>query len=502
MSNDFNAQTADQNNLIANQLVVDTAYQAIDENTWQKLFQEAEQAGVLSKRDDMFAGEKINWSENRAVLHPALRNISHQSMSVDGVDVMPEVRQAWKKIDSFCNKLVGITDIIHIGIGGSDIGPRLVCDALSQIAPAENRHLRVHFLANIDSAELATILSKVQALTTRVIIASKTFTTLETLQNTQSVIEWLKEKGILPSQIGKHLLAVTCNAAGAEELGIPKENIFPLWDWTGGRFSVWSSVGLVIALKFGFSTYKDFLSGAFAMDQHFLKAPPQENQPLLLALTLIHNQRRFQSKSQALIPYASALGLMPSWLQQLEMESNGKQHQINGGRAATSSPVIFGGAGTNSQHSFFQMLHQGPDVIPVDFIAIVEPMSQLPLAKEHHHQLLANCLAQAQALANGNANETHLNEFYPGKRPSTLIWVPRLNAFNLGSLLALYEHRTFCLGVLWGLNSFDQPGVELGKQLAKPIKQALSDPHHPELLNSLDEITAQRVRWLHQFSSH
>lgn len=502
MSNDFNAQTADQKNFLANQLIVDTAYQAIDENTWQKLFQEAEEMGVLSKRDDMFSGKKINLSEDRAVLHPALRNISDQSMFVDHVDVMPEVRQAWKKIDNFCNKFVGITDIIHIGIGGSDIGPRLVCDALTQISPTENRHLRVHFLANIDSAELATILSKVQALTTRIIIASKTFTTLETLQNTQSVIEWLKEKGVLPSQIGKYLLAVTCNTSAAEEMGIPKENIFPLWDWTGGRFSVWSSVGLVIALKFGFSTYKEFLSGAFAMDQHFLKAAPQENQPLLLALTLIHNQRRHQSKSQALIPYASALGLMPSWLQQLEMESNGKQHQINGARAAISSPVIFGGAGTNSQHSFFQMLHQGPDVIPVDFIGIVEPMSQLPLAKEHHHQLLANCLAQAQALANGNSNNINSNEFYPGKRPSTLIWLPRLNAFNLGSLLALYEHRTFCLGVLWDLNSFDQPGVELGKQLAKPIKQALSNPNNPELLTALDEITSQRVQWLQKFSSH
>lgn len=270
----------------------------------------------------------------------------------------------------------------------------------------------------------------------------------------------------------------------------------PFWDWVGGRFSVWSSVGLPIALKFGFNTFKELLAGAYAMDQHFLNAPARENQPLLLALSLIHNQERFKIKSQALIPYANALDHMPRWLQQLDMESNGKTSNLAGQAVQTSSPVIFGSAGTNAQHSFFQMLHQGPEIIPVDFIAVKEPMSDLPFAKEHHQILLANCLAQAQALANGQSNPSDLNQHYPGGRPSNLIWLPKLNAFNLGSLLALYEHRAFCLGILWGLNSFDQPGVELGKILAKPIQEALANKNQPELLNKLDGVTAKRIRSL------
>ncbi len=498
MSSTPNLNTPETITFKPNQLKVDTAYQKIDDATWQSLFKKASDAGVFSKRDDMFAGKHINLSEDRAVLHTALRNLSNNPVFDNGQDVMPAIRQVWKQIDNLCNKLVGVTDIIHIGIGGSDFGPRLVCNTLHQIAPNENRHIRAHFLANIDSAELANILAKAQAITTRVIIVSKSFTTLETIQNANSVIEWLKEKGVLPSQLNKHLFGVTANPVEAENFGLAKENIFPFWDWVGGRFSVWSAVGLPIALKFGFNTFKEFLAGAFAMDEHFRTAPPSENQPLLLALTLLHNQERFNVKSQALIPYADALHHMPHWLQQLEMESNGKSARIDGTITKVSSPAIFGSVGSNAQHSFFQMLHQGPEIIPVDFIAVKTPMSNLANAQEHHWQLIANCLAQAQALANGQPDPSNLNDNIPGGRPSNLVWLPKLDAFNLGSLLALYEHRTFCLGVLWGLNSFDQPAVELGKKLAKPIQSALANPEDKESINSLDQITAQRVRWLQQ----
>lgn len=490
------------NGFLENQLEIDTDYQNIDENTWEQLIEIAEKVNLFPKRAALFQGERINQSENRAALHTALRNISDDPILLDGQDVMPGIRQVWRSMDALCNKFVGVTDIIHIGIGGSDFGPRLVCDALQQTSSHDGgntRHnIRLHFLANIDSNELSSILHKAQALSTRVIITSKTFTTLETMQNAKSVTEWLKEKGLSQSQISKHTYAVTANTAEAEKAAIPKENIFPFWDWVGGRFSVWSSVGLPIALKFGFDTFKEFLAGAYAMDQHFLNAPPRQNQPLLLALSLIHNQKRFNIKSQALIPYANALGHMPHWLQQLDMESNGKTSNTQGKSAPLSSPVIFGSAGTNAQHSFFQMLHQGPEIIPVDFIAVKEPMSELPFAQEHHQILLANCLAQAQALAKGQKNDADLNQNYPGGRPSNLIWLPKLNAFNLGSLLALYEHRAFCLGVLWGLNSFDQPGVELSKKLAKPIQEALAQKDDTELLKNLDKVTAKRIQFLKQ----
>lgn len=500
MSTDLNAlptpDNSDFSGFEKNQIEVDTDYQRIDESTWAQLIEIANKAQVFEKRADLFNGVRINQSEKRPALHTALRNLSDDPVLVDGEDVMPNIRQVWRSMDALCNKLVGVTDIIHIGIGGSDFGPRLVCDALQHIKANDKNCVRLHFLANIDSAELAVILNKVQALTTRVIIVSKTFTTLETMQNAKSVIEWLKEKGVTSSQIAKHIYGITSNTSEAEKFGIPKENILPFWDWVGGRFSVWSSVGLPIALKFGFQTFKDLLAGAYAMDQHFLNAPARENQPLLLALALVHNQERYNIKSQALIPYANALDHMPRWLQQLDMESNGKTSNTSGQAVRKSSPVIFGSAGTNAQHSFFQMLHQGPEIIPVDFIAVKQAMSELSCAKEHHQILLANCLAQAQALANGQDNPLDFNAHYPGGRPSNLIWLPELNAFNLGSLLALYEHRAFCLGVLWGLNSFDQPGVELGKKLAQPIQEALANKNKPELLSKLDEVTAKRIRFL------
>jgi glucose-6-phosphate isomerase len=474
-------------------LALDTAYQPITDAEWQKLFKLAVSRGVFEKRDAIFSGSAVNQSEGRSVLHPALRNLSDQPMMVDGEDVMPQVKAVWQRMEGFCNQLIGITDVICIGIGGSDWGPRLVCDALYQVNPNVGKAIRLHFVANVDSAELATTLAKAQPRSTRVLITSKTFTTLETMRNAQTVINWLKLNNVNASQLKKCLIGITANPEAAEAFGIAPENIYPFWDWVGGRFSVWSAVGFPIAIKFGFATYKQFLAGAHAMDQHFVNAPAKENMPLILALTLIHNQQKHGITAKAIVPYAHGLRFLPEWLQQLEMESHGKSVTVDGQSCDPTSPVVFGSAGSNSQHSYFQMLHQGTQIIPVDFIAIKQPMSDLPEAKEHHQSLIANCLAQAQALANGSKEEFAYDSC-PGGRPSNLIWLPKLDAYYLGALLALYEHRALCLGAIWGLNSFDQPGVELGKKLAKPITAALKGENSS--LDDIDEITAARIKWL------
>jgi glucose-6-phosphate isomerase len=474
-------------------LALDTAYQQITDAEWQQLFELATTRGVFEKRDAIFLGGAVNQSEGRSALHPALRNLSDQPMMVDGEDVMPQVKAVWQRMEGFCNQLIGITDVICIGIGGSDWGPRLVCDALYQVNPNLGKTIRLHFVANVDSAELATTLAKAQPRSTRVLITSKTFTTLETMRNAQTVINWLKLHKVTPSQLKKCLIGITANPEAAEAFGIAPENIYPFWDWVGGRFSVWSAVGFPIAIKFGFATYKQFLAGAHAMDQHFVNTPAKENMPLTLALTLIHNQQKHGITAKAIVPYAHGLRFLPEWLQQLEMESHGKSVTIDGQSCDPTSPVVFGSAGSNSQHSYFQMLHQGTQIIPVDFIAIKQAMSDLPEAKEHHQSLIANCLAQAQALANGSEEEFAYDSC-PGGRPSNLIWLPKLDAYYLGALLALYEHRALCLGAIWGLNSFDQPGVELGKKLAKPIQAALKGDNPS--LDGIDEITAARIKWL------
>lgn len=478
---------------MASPLFVDTDFAQINHTEWEKLHQFADSQSFNQKKEDLFSGKKINTHENRSALHTALRNRTKTPVEVDGVDVMPSIEEVWRQIDRTCNHFVGVTDIIHIGIGGSDFGPRLVCDALKNLPGSEKNHLKIHFLSNIDSADLVNALEQTKARSTRIIIVSKTFTTVETIQNAQAVISWLTQHGVKKAQLAKMIFAITASPQKAKEFGIAAEHIFPFWEWVGGRFSVWSAVGLPIALKFGFKTYMDFLAGAHAMDQHFLRSPNQINQPLRLALALYHYQKTQHVKAQAIIPYAQSLELFPHWLQQLEMESNGKTADRNNQAVPFSAPVIFGIPGTNAQHSFFQMLHQGPEVIPVDFIAVHASMSDLPQQEEHHHILWANCLAQSSALALGQGSPEDLNNYYPGKRPNNLIVLPRLDAFHLGALMALYEHRTFCLGVLYGINSFDQPGVELGKKMAIPIQTALQSDLFDE--THIDPISAKRIAW-------
>jgi glucose-6-phosphate isomerase len=474
-------------------IILDLAYQGIALKDWKKLFSKTEDINLQGQIDALLHGERVNTSEQRPALHTALRNLDKKPILVNGQDVMPEIAEVWQRIDGLCNKWVGVTDLIHIGIGGSDFGPRLVVQALAHSASKANRGMRIHFAANVDSAELSHILERAQPNSTKVLIVSKTFGTTETLMNAKTIINWFKLKNLTTSQIQNSLFAITCNVKAAEAFGIQEEQILPFWNWVGGRFSVWSAVGLPIALQYGFETFKQFLLGAHTMDKHFASTTVDQNLPILMALALYYQQTKHHCKAYAMIPYAHALELLPYWLQQLDMESNGKQVDKQGKPVKLSSPVVFGSAGTNAQHSFFQLLHQGPELIPVDFIAIKEPMSSLSEAIDHHHTLLANCLAQAQALALGkNASDPNLH--YPGKRPSNLIVLPKLDAYHLGALLALYEHRAFCLGALWGLNSFDQPGVELGKVLAKPIEAALREKNMASS-TEFDPITAARIHY-------
>ena len=490
------APPASQNLHYALDIALDTAYQGIDSDSWGKLFAGARQSKLEQFIADLFAGKHINNSEDRPALHSALRNLSKTPVVIQGADVMPAVSEVWRRIEALCNTWVGVTDVIHIGIGGSDFGPRLAIEALAHVPGIESRGMRMHFLANIDTAELARILARAQPHSTRVIVVSKSFTTLETSMNAKAVVAWLKDSACTKSQIAHALYAVTANIPAAKEFGVEENNIFPFWDWVGGRYSVWSAVGLPIALQYGFETFKQFLAGAEAMDLHFKNAPLEENLPVIMALSLLYQQEQHNIKAYAAIPYADALDWFPKWLQQLDMESNGKSVDRDGKPVKHSSPVVFGSAGSNAQHSYFQLFHQGTEIIPIDFIAVREPMSDRPEAIAHHRILLSNCLAQAQALANGKA-ASNPNDVYPGKRPSNLLLLPKLNAFYLGALLSLYENRTATLGALWNINSFDQPGVEYGKVLAKPIEKALAS-HQNNIVASadIDAVTATRINLL------
>jgi len=476
-------------------LTLDLAYQGISQPEWASLFTKADQIGLKGQITELLTGGLVNTSEHRPALHTTLRDLNKNPMLYKGNDVMPAIAEVWQRMEGLCNKWVGVTDLIHIGIGGSDFGPRLAVQALAHSTNKTNRSMRVHFAANIDSAELSHILERAQANSTKVLIVSKSFSTSETMMNAKTIINWFKAKNLTSSQIQNSLFAITSNTKAAESFGIQADNIFPFWDWVGGRFSVWSAVGLPIALQYGFETFKQFLSGANTMDQHFASTPISHNLPVLLALALYHQQTKHHSKAYAVVPYAHALELLPLWLQQLDMESNGKSTDRQGKNLKASSPVVFGSAGTNAQHSYFQLLHQGPEIIPVDFIVVKEAMSSLPEAKEHHNALLANCLAQAQALAHGKES-SNPNLSYAGKRPSNLIALPKLDAYHLGALLALYEHRTFCLGALWNLNPFDQPGVELGKVLARPIEEALKGSQSNN--EGFDSVTSARINYLKQ----
>ncbi|HEX2546645.1 MAG TPA: glucose-6-phosphate isomerase [Ramlibacter sp.] len=422
----------------------------------------ARETGLEEHRAALFAGERINNTEDRAVKHWLLR-APRNAADPDSV----AVHDALEAMLAFAEKVradAAITDVVNIGIGGSDLGPQMAVAALDAfVTPGK----RFHFVSNIDGHELDAVLQKLQAKSTLFLVASKTFTTLETMTNARSAKAWFAQQG--GTDIGRHFAALTTNVQAAGEFGI--STTFGFWDWVGGRYSLWSAIGLPIAIAVGAQAFRELLGGAHAMDEHFRTAPLESNLPVRLGLLDIWYRNFHQFGSRSIAPYHSALRRLPAYLQQLEMESNGKSVDAQGQALGfDTSPVLWGEPGTNGQHAYFQMLHQGTDTVPVEFIAVREPAHELPV---HHELLLANALAQAQALMQGKADAGgHRN--FSGNRPSTFFVLDALNPASLGALLALYEHRVFTSGSVWGIDSFDQWGVELGKVLATDIAKRLA----------------------------
>ncbi len=497
MADEFakDAQRAGNFSLEAAGLFLDYSKNRITSDTKSLLLALARERSVEARRDAMFAGERINATEDRAVMHAALRGCGARRYCVDGEDVMPEVKRVREHMQRFSHQVrdgvwkgytgSAITDIVNIGIGGSDLGPLMVCEALRTYIP---QGLNVHFVSNVDGAALDRVLSSVDAETTLFIVASKTFTTQETLTNATSARRWFLGNGATNADVAKHFVAVSTNTAAVAKFGIDTANMFEFWDWVGGRYSLWSAIGLSIAIAIGMDAFEQLLAGANEMDEHFAVAPLEQNMPALLALVGVWNVNFLGATSQCVAPYSQDLHRLPAYLQQLEMESNGKSVDRDGKPLTIAScPVIWGEPGTNGQHAFFQLLHQGTSVIPVDFIAALHADSEHDLDAAHHRLLIANCFAQSEALMVGKRAEQVRAELvaqrmseveiaaltphkvFAGNRPSNMILLPELTPKSLGALIALYEHKVFVQGVIWNVNSFDQWGVELGKQLAKTI---------------------------------
>jgi glucose-6-phosphate isomerase len=481
-----------------NDFLLDYSKNRISERTMSLLFDLAREAKLKVRTEQMFAGEKINSTEHRSVLHIALRNRSNTPIMVDGADVMPGVNKVLIHIRDFSEQIrsgvwkgytgLPITDIVNIGIGGSDLGPVMVTEALKHYSHPK---LSVHFVSNVDGTHIAETVKRLNAESTLFIIASKTFTTQETIVNAESAKRWFLDHAKDPAAVAKHFVAVSTNAKAVAAFGIDTKNMFEFWDWVGGRYSLWSAIGLPIALSLGMENFEELLLGAHEMDQHFRTAPFEQNLPVILGLLGIWYNNFFRAESHAIIPYDQYLHRFPAYLQQGDMESNGKGVTRNGLRVDYSTgPVIWGEPGTNGQHAFFQLLHQGTKLIPVDFVAPAQ--SHNPIG-EHHAILLSNFFAQTEALMKGKTetearadlekagmNGPELQQLlphkvFPGNRPTNTLLFKKLTPRTLGSLVALYEHKIFVQGVVWDVNSFDQWGVELGKQLAKAILPELAD---------------------------
>ena len=485
-------------------ILIDFSKNRITEQTFKLLIDLAKQAGVEALRDRMFKGEKINVTEDRAVLHIALRNRSNKPILVDGKDVMPDVNGVLDHMRDFVERVRGgvhtgytgksITDIVNIGIGGSDLGPVMACEALKHYA--DDKRLRVHFVSNVDGTQIVETCKKLSPETTMWVIASKTFTTQETLTNAKSARDWFLKTAQDPKAVAKHFVAVSTNAKEVSAFGIDTENMFGFWDWVGGRYSLWSAIGLPIALYVGFDRFEQLLAGAHAMDEHFRTAPLEENLPAILGLIGLWYNDFFDAQSQAILPYDQYLSRFAAYFQQGDMESNGKGVDRDGdfiGDQYQTGPVLWGEPGTNGQHAFYQLIHQGTKLIPCDFIAPAK--SHNPLG-DHHAILLSNFFAQTEALAFGKTTEQAMTEIksdaatkslapaaqtalanaktFSGNRPTNSILVNEIDPHTLGMLLAMYEHKILTQGAIWNINSFDQWGVELGKQLAKKILPELS----------------------------
>ncbi|KAL0989661.1 glucose-6-phosphate isomerase [Haemophilus influenzae] len=481
-----------------NQILVDFSKNNINQTTLSHLRQLAQECSLDSAKEAMFTGEKINRTENRAVLHTALRNRANTPVLVDGKDVMPEVNAVLAKMKDFCQRIISgewkgytgkaITDVVNIGIGGSDLGPYMVTEALR---PYKN-HLNMHFVSNVDGTHIAETLKKVNPETTLFLVASKTFTTQETMTNAQSARDWLLKAAKDESAVAKHFAALSTNAKDVEKFGIDTNNMFEFWDWVGGRYSLWSAIGLSIALSIGFENFEALLSGAHEMDKHFRSAPIEKNIPTTLALVGLWNTNFLGAQTEAILPYDQYLHRFAAYFQQGNMESNGKYVDRDGNviNNYQTGPIIWGEPGTNGQHAFYQLIHQGTTLIPCDFIAPAQTHN--PLA-DHHNKLLSNFFAQTEALAFGKTKEEVEAEFikagkslddvknivpfkvFTGNKPTNSILVKKITPFTLGALIAMYEHKIFVQGVIFNIFSFDQWGVELGKQLANRILPELTD---------------------------
>ncbi len=481
-------------------LFLDYSKNRLDGRTLALLANLARERGVEQLRDAMFAGDKINLTEQRAVLHTALRAPKDKQITVDGQDITADVHDVLARVKTFSDAVRNgqwrghtgkeITDIVNIGIGGSDLGPKMVCLALRQFA---HPRLTMHFVSNVDGHDMDAALSRVNPETTLFIIASKTFTTAETMMNANTARSWFL-KHASEEALAKHFVAVSTNVEAIKKFGIDPDNMFPFWDWVGGRYSVWSAIGLPVALCVGYGYFADFLAGAHALDEHFRTAPIEQNLPMILALVGFWNREFLGCPSVSIAPYHQDLNRFPAYLQQLDMESNGKRVTRAGDTITdyATGPVIWGDVGTNGQHAYFQLLHQGTDVTPIDFIAALRPAHEF---QNHHAALLANCFAQSEAFMKGKtADEVRQDlagqdqaeierlvphKTFPGNRPSNTILMEYLTPATLGALIALYEHKVFVQGALWDVNSFDQWGVELGKVLAKKIEAELNGEAQP-----------------------
>ncbi|KAM9854699.1 glucose-6-phosphate isomerase a [Aulostomus maculatus] len=481
-------------------ILLDYSKNLINQDVMAMLLAMAKSRGVEEARDRMFSGEKINFTEGRAVLHVALRNLSDTPIHVDGKDVMPEVKRVLERMKVFCHKVRSgewkgysgrsISDVVNIGIGGSDLGPLMVTEALK---PYSTGGPNVWFVSNIDGTHLAKTLAQLNAETTLFIVASKTFTTQETITNAESAREWFLQTAKDKSAVAKHFVALSTNAAKVRDFGIDTANMFEFWDWVGGRYSLWSAIGLSIALHVGFDNFEQLLAGAHWMDNHFRSAPLDQNLPVLLALLGVWYINFFQAETHAMLPYDQYMHRFAAYFQQGDMESNGKYITKDGTRVNYhTGPIVWGEPGTNGQHAFYQLIHQGTRMIPADFL--IPAQSQHPIRDNLHHKILvANFLAQTEALMKGKTADEARKELqaggltgdalekllphkvFQGNKPSNSIVFKKLTPFILGALVAMYEHKIFVQGVMWDVNSYDQWGVELGKQLAKKIEPELQD---------------------------
>jgi len=501
-------------NFSAGKLLADFSKQNISNETVKLLIALANEKNLTQWIKDLFNGKKLNDSENRPALHTALRTPEPESLIIDGIDIISEVHKHLKRMEKLVSRIHSgqwrgfsghpINTIVNIGVGGSDLGPLMACKALRQYASDLAKPITVHFVSSMDGSQMAELLNQLNPARTLFVVASKSFSTIDTLANATTAIEWLKkssnevEKDIL---LARHFVGVTANPSKATEWGIPEANQLEFWDWTGGRYSMWSTIGLPIALKLGMQRFSEILAGAHAMDRHFKEAPLDQNIPVLLAMIGIWNINFLNINAHAILPYDGRLNHLPAYLEQLEMESNGKSVTRNGETTDYHTcPILWGEIGTNAQHAFYQLLHQGTEAVMCDFLVAAKRYHNLDNTElQHQHQLnLANCLAQSRILALGDSvldgaeqNPTHKR--YRGNQPCTTIMIDELTPFTFGQLIALYEHKVFVQSVIWDINPFDQWGVELGKKVATSLFNSLKK-------NNVDEFDSSTNGLMHHIA--